>query len=206
MARAAVSNACSAWAHVQVACRARLPQRDGRCEVHRVPVDPRGDRRERDRASAQLPCHRDAGAMRGGEQLRVLRGAGVHRTHRVDDPASGQVPGRGGHCLTGRQSRAQGRGPQPLALLEDGRATCPVDRAVDSPTTEQGAVGGVDDHIGVEGRDVTEDESHAHEGSVPHRWVWPRPERTPAWDTLTDAHPQSESRGSRCESGAVPQP
>jgi len=64
--------------------------------------------------------------------------AAPDRSHGVNHVTRFQAASRCRHRLTGRAATLPG--PNPFAFFEDGRTSCPVDRAVDAAASEQAAV------------------------------------------------------------------
>ena len=86
--------------------------------------------------------------------------------HGVDDPGGRQVEAGSGHGAADRQTVGQLGVAYLLAGIEQAGAGCAVDGAVDSSSTQEGAVGGVDDGIDLLGGDVTDDGLNAHGSSL----------------------------------------
>ena len=118
------------------------------------------DAAERDAAQPVFGREIQAGAVAGGQQRVVLRRdrPAHNRPHRVQHIPAGQVKGRRDLGAAGRLLRSLGR-HQPGAgrpQLHPGKG---VDRIVNAPVAgrkaaEQGAVGGVDDRIALQCRDI----------------------------------------------------
>jgi len=85
---------------------------------------------------------------RSQEVRLAVPAATPHRPDRMDHVARGEAE-------PGRELRVAGRAaPQRLAGVEQGGARGPVDRAVDAAAAEEAPVGGVDDRVDRERRDV----------------------------------------------------
>jgi hypothetical protein len=92
--------------------------------------------------------------MAGGQQARRIWVPSVDRADDVDDVGGRQVaPGRC-HRAPHRQSVGVANAADPAALRQDPWPAPPVNGAVHPAAPEQAAVGGIDDHIDLLGRDV----------------------------------------------------
>src|SRR5262245_28368271 len=132
---------------------ARLADRHRRGGVVWVAVGAAADRGEGDRAEAVPGGQLEAGAVAGGERLGLsVLAASPNGTDRVYDVASRQG-------VTGRDARLAGRAPaEQAAFIEQSGAGGAVDGPVHAAAAEQRGVGGVDDRVDTERRDVAPDE------------------------------------------------
>src|SRR5690606_41727556 len=86
-------------------------------------------------------------AVAGGGQFGAVLGGVVDRPGGVDDPARRQVPGGGGHRLTGGQAVRVLALPQLPALLEYFPPAAAVDGAVHPASAQQRRVRRVDPRV-----------------------------------------------------------
>jgi len=124
-------------------------QGDGRGEFERKRIGARADGRKGNGADSVRDRKLERPSIAGCEQLWLTPSAvSSNRSHGVNDIACRQLKAG---CYFGV---ARGAAAQRSTRFEQFGAGCVVNRAIDPTAPEQGGVGGVDDRIDLEGRDI----------------------------------------------------
>ncbi len=121
--------------------------------LHGEAVDTRGDCRKADRGGAGVGSHRQGTTVATGEQSLLVASTPMpYRSDRMNHEPGWEVEARG------QLGVARFTAIEEAASLEKPRACRAVDRAIDTAAAQQARIGGIDDRVEREARNIALDD------------------------------------------------